>query len=497
MVTFILGVVLLIVGHFTYGKLMEKIFHIEPDRKTPAVAHPDGVDFVPMKTWRIFLIQLLNIAGLGPIYGAIAGACWGPRVYLWIVFGSILGGGIHDYMSGMMSVRQDGASVSEISVKMMGSIVGNIMRVFAFVLLFLIGVNFSLGPAGLLSTLTRGAMSTQIWLAIILVYYFIATFLPIDKIIGPIYPVFGIVLIIMALGVGGATVIRHIQGVAIMPELFDSAAWTVNHPGGLPVWAMMFVTVACGAVSGFHSTQSPIMARCITNEKEGRTVFYGAMIAEGVIALVWASAGVAFYYSNGSLQDAVAGLSGAIAANGQGTVIYTICQTLLGPVGAVLAMLGVIACPITSGDTALRSARLTLADWFKVDQSSLKVRLIFSLPMLVLVFIVGKFLPWGVLWRYFSWSNQSLAAITLWCGAVYLHKHSFPSWASLICVVPAVFMTAVASTYIFQAPEGFKLPLNVAYPIGFAITAVCIILYVWRIVILQKDQTLKAAPVNA
>lgn len=486
MVTFILGVILLIVGHFTYGKLMEKIFHIEPDRKTPAIAKEDGVDFVPMKTWRIFLIQLLNIAGLGPIYGAIAGACWGPRVYLWIVFGSILGGGIHDYMSGMMSVRQDGASVSEISVKMMGPIVGNIMRVFSFVLLFLIGVNFSLGPAALLAMLTP--MNTALWLAIILVYYFIATFLPIDKIIGPIYPIFGIVLIIMAVGVGGATILNHINGVNIMPEL-NAETMAIVHPKGLPVWSMMFITVACGAVSGFHSTQSPIMARCITNEKEGRTVFYGAMITEGVIALIWAAAGVSFYHGVGPLQE-------AIATMGQGSVIYTICQTLLGPVGAVLAMLGVIACPITSGDTALRSARLTVADWFKIDQSSIKVRLMISLPMLVLVFIVGK-LPFGVLWRYFSWSNQSLAAIVLWCGAVYLYRNSFPSWASLICVVPAIFMTAVASTYIIMAPEGLKLGTNVAYPAGLVITAVCVLLYIWRIVIMQKDQTLKAPPVSA
>lgn len=495
MITFLIGIVLLVVGHFTYGKFVEKVFHIEPDRKTPAMAHPDGVDFVPMKTWRIFLIQLLNIAGLGPIYGAIAGACWGPRVYLWIVFGSILGGGIHDYMSGMMSVRQDGASVSEISIKMMGPLVGNVMRIFSFILLFLIGVNFSLGPAALLTMLTPGKMSMAIWLGIILVYYFIATFMPIDKIIGPIYPIFGFVLLIMAVGVGGATIINHITGTNIMPEL-NAETMAIVHPDGLPVWSMMFVTVACGAISGFHSTQSPIMARCIRNEKDGRTVFFGAMITEGVIALIWAAAGVSFYHGVGPLQE-------AISTMGQSSVIYTICRTLLGPIGAVLAMLGVIACPITSGDTALRSARLTLADWFKIDQSYIKSRLIISIPMLILVFVVGK-LPFGVLWRYFSWSNQSLAAICLWCGAVYLYRNSFPSWASLICIVPAIFMTAVASTYIVMAPEGFAPMLGgvqnavkFAYPFGMAITAVCTILFIWRIVILQKDNTLKAPPVSA
>ena len=494
MITFFVAIAVLLLVYFTYGKLVEKIFQIDPARQTPAVVHPDGVDFVPMKTWRIFLIQLLNIAGLGPIYGALAGAAWGPRVYLWIVFGTILGGGIHDFLSGMMSLRNDGTSVAEITHTYLGKLVGNIMRVFTFVLLFLIGVNFSLGPAALLAMLTPSYLSTTVWLIIILVYYFFATFLPIDKIIGPIYPIFGIVLIIMAVGVGGGLIIKGYP----MQELWHADVFATPHPNGAPVWAMMFVTVACGAVSGFHSTQSPIMARCLTNEREGRKVFYGAMVAEGIIALIWAAAGVSFYrVVNGQTlgyAEGIAGLAQALASRGQGGVVYDICKELLGPVGLIFAMLGVIACPITSGDTALRSARLTLADWFKIDQSSVRVRLLISLPMLILVAIVGR-LPFQVVWRYFSWSNQTLAAIGLWAGAAYLYRNGFPPLACFIAVCPATFMTAVSGTYIMQAPEGFRLPTSAAYPIGLVIAAVCLCLFVWRILIKQKDMV-QRVPLN-
>ena len=302
MVTFFVCLVLLIVGFFTYSKLVEKIFRID-DRPTPAVAHPDGVDYVPMKTWRIFLVQLLNIAGLGPIYGALSGACWGPVVYLWIVFGTILGGGVHDFLSGMMSERNDGKSISEVVGLYMGKVITFIMRVFSVVLLVMVGVNFSVGPAGLLAKLTPDMLGTMFWLVVIMVYYLIATFLPIDKIIGKLYPVFGICLIIMALGIGGAIVLTRGSD---MPEL-TAAAFTVVHPDSLPKWSMMFVTVACGAISGFHATQSPMMARCITSEKQGRTIFYGAMVAEGVIALIWAAAGVTFYTNHGSLLDGMTG----------------------------------------------------------------------------------------------------------------------------------------------------------------------------------------------
>ena len=321
MITFFACLVLLVVGFFTYGKLVEKVFRVD-NRQTPAVAHPDGVDFVPMKTWRIYLIQLLNIAGLGPIYGALAGACWGPVVYLWIVFGTILGGGVHDFLSGMMSERHDGKSISELVGIYMGKVMTFIMRVFSVVLLVMVGVNFSVGPAKLIGMLTPPVVGTSFWLAVILIYYLLATFLPVDKIIGKIYPIFGICLIIMALGIAGAILINPAYE---LPEL-TAAAFSVVHPKGLPMWAMMFVTVACGAISGFHATQSPIMARCLTSEQEGRTVFYGAMVTEGIIALIWAAAGVTFYNGVGPLSD-------AIDALGQGGVVYEISTTLMGPVG--------------------------------------------------------------------------------------------------------------------------------------------------------------------
>ena len=369
MISFLIALVLLVVGFFTYGKLVERVFHID-DRPTPALAHPDGVDYVPMKTWRVFLIQLLNIAGLGPIYGALAGACWGPKVYLWIVFGTILGGGVHDFLSGMMSERHDGASISEIVGLYMGKVMTFIMRIFSVVLLVMVGVNFSVGPANLIASMTPAALNSTFWLVVILLYYLLATFLPIDKIIGKLYPVFGICLIIMALGVGGAILLMPQYH---MPELWDSLL--ITHPKGYPAWAMMFVTVACGAVSGFHATQSPMMARCMTSEKEGRTIFYGAMVAEGIIALIWAAAGVTFYNGVGPLQDALDALT-------QGGVVKDICITLLGPVGGILAIIGVVACPITSGDTAFRSARLTIADWFHLDQSNVGKRAALSVPLL-------------------------------------------------------------------------------------------------------------------
>ncbi|MDD5937972.1 MAG: carbon starvation CstA family protein [Clostridiales bacterium] len=488
MITFFVCLVLLIVGFFIYGKLVEKVFHID-DRQTPAVAHPDGVDYVPMKTWRIFLIQLLNIAGLGPIYGAIAGACWGPAVYLWIVFGTILGGGVHDFLSGMMSERNDGKSISEVVGLYMGKVITFIMRIFSVVLLVMVGVNFAKGPADLLAKLTPEALGSMFWLAVIMIYYLLATFLPIDKIVGKLYPVFGICLIIMALGVGGATIILH---GADMPEL-SAATLAVVHPNGTPKWAMMFVTVACGAVSGFHATQSPMMARCIKSEKEGHVVFYGAMVAEGIIALIWAAAGVTFYTNHGSLVDGMAGLSAAVAAEGQGGVVYDICKTLLGPVGGVLAMIGVIACPITSGDTAFRSARLTIADWFHIDQSDAKKRAMLAVPLLAAGAVIVVALPWTVLWRYFSWSNQTLAMIVLWTGAVFLHKYGYPPVACMMAALPAAFMTAVSITYFFQAPECLHLSTAIAYPVGIAVAVIFFVIFYVQTFVRHKNENVLAA----
>lgn len=458
MVTFFVSLVLLIGGYFVYGKYVEKVFNPD-DRATPAQILADGVDFVPMKASKIYLIQLLNIAGLGPIFGAIAGALWGPVVFLWIVFGSIFAGGVHDYLSGMISIRHKGASISEIVGIYLGKTMKTVMRIFSVVLLILVGTVFMTGPAGLLAKLTPDTLDVTFWLIVILIYYFLATLLPIDKLIGRIYPVFGLTLIIMAVGIAGGILV---QGYHI-PELTLQNL----HPDNLPIWPLMFVTVACGAISGFHATQSPMMARCMQHEKEGRRIFYGAMISEGVIALIWAAAGVAFYNTTGGLAAALAEMGG------QAGVVYDISFKLLGPIGGVLAIIGVIACPITSGDTAFRSARLTLADWFKIEQHSMKKRLYLSIPLLVIGAMLSQ-IDFNIIWRYFSWSNQTLAMMALWASGMYLVRNKLNYW---IAIIPATFMSAVSCTYILQAPEGFKLSTAISYPVGLVFAIGCLVLF--------------------
>ncbi len=460
MITFIVAIIILLAGYFLYGKLVEHVFRPD-DRPTPAIEHPDGVDYIPMKTWRVFLVQLLNIAGTGPIFGALMGAVFGPVVFLWIVFGSILGGAVHDYMSGMISVRMNGVSVSEIVGKYLGKAAKQIMRVFSVILLILVGAVFTTSPAALLARLTPDWANTLFWVAVILVYYFLATLLPIDKLIGKLYPIFGGVLIVMAvgimigLGVGG----YHI------PELQLANL----HPSDKPVFPFMFITVACGAISGFHATQSPMMARCIKSEKHGRRVFYGAMISESVIALVWAAAGVAFYGATGGLQN-------ALAEMGQSGVVYDISVSLLGIAGGAMAIIGVVVCPVSSGDTAFRSARLTIADWFRIDQSKLSKRISVTIPLLVVGAVLTQ-LDFDVVWRYFSWSNQTLAMITLWAAAMYLVRNAEKRWYSMMCALPAAFMSAVSCTYILMADEGFKISSAIAYPIGICFAAACFALY--------------------
>lgn len=463
MITFFCAIIFLIVGYFLYGKLAEKVFRPD-DRPTPAVEHPDGVDYVPMKTWRVFLIQLLNIAGTGPIFGALMGAVFGPVVFLWIVFGSILGGAVHDYMSGMISVRMNGASISEIVGKYLGRTAKQVMRVFSVVLLILLGAVFTTSPAALIARLTPEWMNTTFWVVVILAYYLLATLLPIDKVIGKLYPVFGVVLLLMAVGIVGGLV----AGGYSLPEI----SFANQHPDGRPVWPFMFVTVACGAVSGFHGTQSPMMARCLKSEKDGRRVFYGAMISESVIALVWAAAGVAFYGATGGLQQALADL-------GQSGVVYDISVSLLGVFGGALAIIGVVVCPVSSGDTAFRSARLTIADWIGLDQSSLPKRLAVTLPLLAAGAVLTQ-VDFDIIWRYFSWSNQTLAMITLWAAAMYLARNAEKWWYSVMCAVPATFMSGVSCTYILMAEEGFKLSQSIAYPIGAAFALACMVLYAFK-----------------
>lgn len=470
MISFFCCLALLIVGFFIYGKIAEKVFGPD-DRETPAIKMADGTDYVAMSTPRVFLIQLLNIAGLGPIFGALAGAVWGPSVFLWITFGTIFGGAVHDYMVGMMSMRHKGASVSELTGTYLGNGMKQVMRVFSVVLLVLVGVTFSTGPANLLAMLTPNVLNARFWLAVVLIYYFIATFVPIDKVIGKIYPIFGICLIVMAVGVGGAILVKGYT----IPEITLANL----HPANTPIWPTMFISVACGAISGFHATQSPLMARCMKTEKDGRRVFYGAMVAEGIIALIWAAAGVAFYNGTGGLAEALTA--------GQSAVVYEICFSLLGPVGAVIAMIGVIACPISSADTAYRSARLTLSDWFKFDQKPIKNRLILTVPLLA----VGAFLTQidvQIIWRYFSWSNQTLAMIALWSASVYLYRKGRLYW---VTVLPATFMSAVSCTYILMAQEGFKLSTSIAYPVGIAFAAVCLGTFVFTCV-LKKGKNANA-----
>ena len=489
MFSFLICLALLIGGYFVYGGIVEKTFGPD-DRETPAVKINDGVDYMVLPQWKLFMIQLLNIAGLGPIFGALSGALWGPVVFLWITFGTIFAGAVHDYFSGMMSERNEGASISEISGIYLGGAMKNVMRVFSVVLLVMVGTVFAVGPAGLIQLLCTKGGSTGIfasklfWLVLILVYYFIATFLSIDKIIGKIYPVFGICLIIMALGVALGIFTKGYE----IPEIWNNFANL--HPQGTPIWSFMFITVACGAISGFHATQSPLMARCMKSEKQGHFVFYGAMVCEGIIALIWAAAGCSLYEITGGLNTGLA----AALAEGQSAAIYDVCSKTMGGVGIALAMIGVVVCPITSGDTAFRSARLTLADWFKIDQDSYANRLKLCIPVLGVGAFLGignalGFINYTVIWRYFSWTNQTLAMIVLWAASMYLFQEKKNYW---ITAVPATFMSAVSSTYFVLAPECLGGLLNsktaegatiyntaVAYPFGviFAIAMLAIFLH--------------------
>ena len=472
MISFLICLALLIGGYFLYGKVVENTFGPD-DRETPAVKINDGVDYVVLPQWKLFMIQLLNIAGLGPIFGAMQGALWGPVVFLWITFGTIFAGGVHDYFSGMMSERNNGASISEISGIYLGGFMKNVMRVFSVVLLIMVGTVFAVGPAGLIVTLfmnggSNGIVTTTLfWLIIVLVYYFIATFLSIDKIIGKIYPLFAIALIFMAVGILTMLFWHHPS----LPELTDGVANT--HPDGLPIFPMMFVTIACGAISGFHATQSPMMARCMTSEKYGRPVFYGAMITEGIVALIWAAAATYFFHT-----DEGTALFAASSGNDNAAIIVnSITRDWLGTLGGLLAVLGVIAAPITSGDTAFRSARLIVADFMRLDQRPILKRLAISVPLFVAGFVILQ-IDFAVLWRYFAWCNQTLAVFTLWALTVYLVRERK---LYAITLIPALFMTAVCSTYIFIAGEGLALSRNLSYALGGAATLAVLGLFLrWK-----------------
>ena len=480
MITFIICVALLVLGYLIYGKYVTKVFGPD-DRQTPAYAMEDGVDYIPMPTWKVFLIQLLNIAGTGPILGALGGALFGPVAYLWIVFGCIFAGAVHDYFCGMLSMRHGGASISELTGHYLGNGMRQVMRVFSVILLVMCGVVFTTGPAGLLAMLTPEHLNTTFWQWVVIVYYLVATFVPIDKVIGKLYPIFGICLIIMALGVSGSMLF---SGDYAMPELWNN--FGNQHPS-LPLWSFMFISIACGAISGFHATQSPMMARCCKSEKLGQKVFYGAMIAEGVIALVWCAAGCTVYpVIKASLAEGV--------AIGTPTVVYAICQSTMGKVGGALALLGVIVCPISSGDTAYRSARLTIADWFKVDQGNWKKRLLLTLPLLAVGTAIC-YVDYSIVWRYFSWSNQTLAMIALWAASVYLAQNKKNYW---LTAVPATFMTGVSLTYFFAAPECMGLlwtPMGLAFETYYPIAVVVGLASAAGLLVLFKNKIKKYATV--
>ncbi len=479
MISFTASIILLVLGYVLYGAFVEKVFGADNKIKTPAITNPDGVDYVPMSWWRIFLIQFLNIAGLGPIFGAIMGIMYGPAAFLWIVFGSIFGGAVHDYISGMLSIRQKGASLPEIIGSQLGVGVKQFVRVFTVVLLILVGAVFVSGPAGILNSIMPN-ISILWWAVIVFIYYALATLLPIDKLIGRFYPIFGFCLLFMAAGI----LIAIYSNSAPVPEIWNGIA--NQEPNHLPIFPMMFISIACGAISGFHATQSPLMARCVKNEKTGRRIFYGAMIAEGIIALIWAAAGSSFYGSIQGLQEYVATLPPT--ANKAAIVVKAISDNWLGVVGGFIAMLGVVAAPLTSGDTALRSARLTIADFLKFDQKPIKNRLIISIPIFVATFILLQ-INFDILWRYFAWGNQTLSVFTLWACSVYLRKEKRNYFITLL---PAMFMTCVCTTYIMYAPEGFSLNYWVSVAIGITLTITFLSVFAFK----EKAERLMAEKIR-
>ena len=465
MITFIVAVLILISGYVFYGRYMERIFGADPQRATPAMTMPDGVDYIPMSWPKIFLIQFLNIAGLGPIFGAVAGAMWGPVAYIWIIIGSVFGGAVHDYLSGMLSIQHKGLSITEIVGIYMGNGVKQFMRGFTVFLMVLVGAVFVIGPAKILSGLFPHFGTMTFWITLVFIYYILATLLPIDKIIGRIYPIFGFALFFMAISLFISLFINGLE----IPELTPQNLRNF-HSGGekFPVFPMLFITIACGAISGFHATQSPMMARCLTNEMHGRRVFYGAMITEGLVAMIWATISMSFFGGVGELNTIMNAHQGNAA-----WVVNEISNTLLGKFGGFLALLGVVAAPITSGDTAFRSARLIVADFLKLRQSPILNRLLISIPLFAIGYLITK-LNFDIIWRYFAWSNQTLATIVLWTITVYLTTQRKNFWVTLI---PALFMTSVVTTYLLFSPEGFSLNKQTSYFIGFLATLLAGLLF--------------------
>ena len=460
MITFLISITLLIVGYFTYGKFIDKYFGANPNNITPAVKINDGVDYTVMKPWKIFVIQFLNIAGLGPIFGAIMGAAYGPIAYLWIVIGCILMGAAHDYTSGMLSMRLDGMSLPNIIGKYLGNNIRKIMTLFTGLLLLAVGASFVNGPSGLLATLTGWDM--RVWLYIVFAYYIIATLLPVDKLIGKIYPFMGGALLFMAVGIGIMLIINSLNGSVSMIELTPETFHNYKSNGSeYMLFPLLFIIISCGAISGFHATQSPMMARCLSNEKYGRPIFYGAMIAEGIVASIWATAAMAYFNGPEGLN---------IAADGGATpaiIVNKICESWLGKFGAIIAILGVVVCPITSGDTAFRSMRLIIADAMKYSQKPIKNRLVVSIPLFIVAYVLCT-IDFSVIWTYVGISNQVLASITLWACAAYFAFEKKFHW---ILSIPATFLTYVCICFFIVAPN-IQGGLNFDTNIGHIIAAI-------------------------
>ena len=460
MITFLICLVLLVVAYFAHGSYLERVCKIDPRRAVPSQSLYDGVDYVPMSRWRTFLIQLLNIAGIGPIFGAIMGACFGPVAFLWITIGGIFMGAMHDFLSGVMLVRNEGLSISEIVGRYMGRATLQFMRIFSIILLILVGVVFLRSPASILGEMIP-SVSYWWWIGIIIVYYFVATLMPIDKIIGKLYPLFGAALIFMAIGLAGVILFGDYS----VPELSLSTLRNYQpNAEALPIVPTLFITIACGAISGFHATQSPLMARCIKSEGDCRSVFYGAMITESIIALIWAAIAMAFFHGPDKLAIAL-----AEHGNSAAWVVNTISTSTLGIVGGILAVLGVVAAPITSGDTAFRSARLIVADSLHIEQRSIPKRLLISIPIFA-IGIVLNFIDFDVVWRYFSWTNQALATVVLWTIVVYHRREGYNIWVALL---PAIFMTYICSSFVFISDQFFGMDnRTLAYILGGVATVV-------------------------
>lgn len=470
MITFFGALLFLILGYVFYSKFVERVFSVDDNTPTPAYTKRDNLDFMPMSWWKGNLIQLLNIAGLGPIYGAVAGALYGPVAFIWIVVGCIFAGGVHDYFSGMMSLRHGGAQFPTIVGKYLGKHMKLFINGISLVLMLLVAAAFTAGPAQLIAQISP--LSFMAALGIIFFYFILATILPINRIIGRIYPLLGGILLFMAISVAVALVLSGKP----MPNLTLSNL----HPGDLPIWPLLMVTISCGAISGFHCTQSPIIACTMKKETDGRKIFYGAMVIEGIIALIWAAAGMTFFNGTGGLQA-------ALAAGGPSGVVNEISTTLLGSLGGILAILGVIILPITTGDTALRSSRMIVTDIlskFTNMEGKWKILLV-TIPLAIPTFYLST-IDYTFLWRYVGWTNQVVASVMLWTATVYLLRNFKFHW---IAGIPASFMTGVVSTYIFYAPEGLNMDYQLSMIIGFCITLTVLLWYAVQII---KYRSLKA-----